>query len=40
VTIEEIVPVYAPSSDHNDVATYIAAIEQAVQRWRSGQIWV
>jgi hypothetical protein len=40
VTVEEIVPVYAPSSDHNDVAAYIAAIEQAVQRWRSGQIWV
>jgi hypothetical protein len=40
VTVEEIVPVYAPSSDHNDVAAYIAAIERAVQRWRSGQVWV
>jgi len=40
VTVEEIVPVYAPSSDHNDVAAYIAAIEHAVQRWRSGQVWV
>jgi hypothetical protein len=40
VTVEEIVPVYAPSSDHNDVGAYIAAIEHAVQRWRSGQVWV
>jgi Mannosyl-glycoprotein endo-beta-N-acetylglucosaminidase len=39
-TVEEIVPVYAPSSDHNDVAAYIAAIERAVERWRSGQVWV
>ncbi len=39
-TVEEIVPVYAPSSDHNDVAAYIAAIERAVQRWRNGQVWV
>jgi hypothetical protein len=40
MTMEEIVPIYAPSSDNNDVAAYIAAIEQAVQRWRSGQVWV
>jgi len=37
-TLEEIVPVYAPSTDNNDVSAYIAAIEQAVQRWRSGQV--
>jgi hypothetical protein len=34
-TVEQIVPVYAPTSDHNDVAGYIAAIEQAVKAWRS-----
>jgi hypothetical protein len=39
-TVEEIVPVYAPSSDHNNVASYIATIEHAVERWRSGQVWV
>lgn len=39
-TVEEIVPIYAPSSDHNDVSAYIAAIEQAVQSWRKGQVWV
>jgi hypothetical protein len=38
-TVDEIVPVYAPSSDHNDVAGYIAAIKQAVQTWRSGKLW-
>jgi hypothetical protein len=40
VTVEEIVPVYAPSSDHNDVAAYISALEHSVQQWRSGQVWV
>jgi hypothetical protein len=39
-TVDEIVPVYAPSNDHNDVASYIAAIERAVQTWRRGQVWV
>ena len=39
-TVDEIVSVYAPSSDHNDVAAYIAAIKHAVERWRSGQVWV
>jgi Mannosyl-glycoprotein endo-beta-N-acetylglucosaminidase len=38
-TVDEIVPVYAPSSDHNDVTAYIAAIKQAVETWRSGKIW-
>jgi hypothetical protein len=39
-TVDEIVPVYAPSSDHNDVAGYIASIKRAVNMWRSGKIWV
>jgi hypothetical protein len=39
-TVDEIVPVYAPSSDQNDVAAYIAAITRAVDTWRSGRIWV
>jgi len=37
-TVEQIVPVYAPSSDHNNVAGYINAVESAVDGWRSGQI--
>jgi len=39
-TVDEIVPVYAPSSDHNDVAAYSAAIKHAVETWRSGKIAV
>ena len=38
VTVEQIVPVYAPSGDHNDVGAYINAVESAVDGWRSGQI--
>ena len=38
-TVDEIVPVYAPSSDHNDVAAYSAAIKHAVDTWRRGQLW-
>jgi len=39
-TIGQIVPVYAPSSDHNNVAGYITAVEHAVDTWRCGRIWV
>nr|HET6901769.1 hypothetical protein [Ktedonobacteraceae bacterium] len=37
-TVEEIIPVYAPASDHNDVSGYINAVDSAVDAWRSGQI--
>jgi hypothetical protein len=37
-TVDEIVPIYAPSSDHNDVTAYIAAIKHAVETWRSGKL--
>ncbi len=33
-TVTAIIPVYAPSSDHNDVSGYINAVEQAVNQWR------
>ncbi len=39
-TVAAIVPVYAPSSDHNNVAGYISAIEQAVDAWRAGRVLV
>ncbi len=39
-TVDEIVPVYAPSRDGNDVTAYIAAIKQAVDTWRRGQVWL
>ena len=39
-TIEQIIPVYAPSSDGNDVQGYIAALVQAAHTWRAGGIVV
>ena len=40
VTVQTIVPVYAPASDHNDVGAYIAAVLHAVQVWRAGHVRV
>jgi Mannosyl-glycoprotein endo-beta-N-acetylglucosaminidase len=40
VTIAQIIPVYAPRSDHNDEAAYIAAVEREVDTWRRGEVWV
>jgi hypothetical protein len=37
-TIDQIIPVYAPSSDHNNVIAYIQAIKRAVDTWRSGRV--
>jgi hypothetical protein len=39
-TVDQIIPVYAPSSDRNNVAGYIAAIKSAVDTWRAGRIRV
>ncbi len=39
-TIDQIIPVYAPSSDHNDVDAYIQSVENAVDAWRLGQVQV
>lgn len=36
VTIDQIIPVYAPSSDHNDVAGYIAALKHEIDTWHAG----
>jgi len=38
VTLQQIIPVYAPASDHNDEGAYIAAVLSAVLAWRAG--WV
>jgi hypothetical protein len=38
-TVDQIIPVYAPASE-NDVAAYIAAVKQAVDTWRAGQVIV
>jgi Mannosyl-glycoprotein endo-beta-N-acetylglucosaminidase len=37
-TVAQIIPVYAPTSDGNNVSGYIAAIEQAVNQWRRGKV--
>jgi hypothetical protein len=40
VTIQQIIPIYAPASDHNNESAYMAAILSAVAAWRSGQVVV
>jgi len=35
-TVDQIIPIYAPSADHNDEAQYIATIKWAIERWRNG----
>jgi hypothetical protein len=37
-TVEQIIPVYAPSSDGNNVTAYIDAVLSAVRAWRAGSI--
>jgi predicted double-glycine peptidase len=39
-TLETIISVYAPSSDHNDVSAYISSIQKAVATWRGGKVVV
>lgn len=39
-TIDQIVPVYAPSRDHNDVDAYIQSVKSAVDAWRLGEVQV
>ncbi len=33
VTVDQIIPVYAPSSDGNDVAAYVLAVKAAMEQW-------
>src|SRR6266700_3724316 len=40
VTVAQIIPKYAPSSDGNDEAAYMAAVERAVGVWHGGQVRV
>jgi len=35
VTVDQIIPKYAPAADHNDETAYINAIKQNVDQWRS-----
>jgi Mannosyl-glycoprotein endo-beta-N-acetylglucosaminidase len=40
VTVQQIIPVYAPAADHNDERAYIAAVLSAVVAWRAGHVVV
>jgi hypothetical protein len=40
VTVDQIVPVYAPSFDNNNEIQYINTIKFAIERWRNGYITV
>src|SRR5579872_225174 len=39
-TVDQIIPIYAPGSDNNDVTTYIANVKNAVDVWHSGAVGV
>jgi hypothetical protein len=38
VTVDQIIPTYAPSSDHNNVAGYIAALKHEIDTWHAGNL--
>ena len=38
LTVEQIIPKYAPNSDGNNEQAYIEAVEQDVVQWRAGQV--
>lgn len=38
ITVETIIPVWAPDADHNDTQEYIQVIRQAIGLWRSGSV--
>jgi Mannosyl-glycoprotein endo-beta-N-acetylglucosaminidase len=40
VTIDQIIPVYAPSSDHNNVSEYIATLKSTIDTWHAGIVQV
>ncbi|WP_376797234.1 glucosaminidase domain-containing protein [Thermogemmatispora sp.] len=40
VTVDQIVPVYAPAADGNDVAAYVRTVKLAVDSWRAGKVLV
>lgn len=40
VTVDQIIPTYAPSSDHNNVSAYIASLKHSIDTWHAGVIQV
>ncbi|HET9919259.1 MAG TPA: glucosaminidase domain-containing protein [Ktedonobacteraceae bacterium] len=39
-TVAQIIPTYAPASDHNNEAAYISAVEHSIDTWHAGQLMV
>ncbi len=39
-TVSQIIPRYAPPTDNNNDAAYIAAVEQAIDTWHAGKVLV
>lgn len=39
-TVDQIIPRYAPTADHNDEAAYIASLKHELDTWHAGQIIV
>lgn len=37
-TVEQILPRYAPTADHNDEAAYISSVEHSIDLWREGKV--
>jgi hypothetical protein len=40
ITVDQIIPVYAPSRDHNSPTHYIHKVKWAVDRWRRGIVTI
>jgi hypothetical protein len=38
VTVDQIIPKYAPNSDHNNEAGYIASLKRTIDTWHAGVI--
>ena len=37
-TVDNIIPIYAPTADHNDEAAYIASLKHALDTWHAGML--
>jgi hypothetical protein len=40
ITVDQIIPKYAPSSDNNNEAAYIASLKRTIDTWRAGIVQV
>ena len=37
-TVDQIIPKYAPTADHNDEANYIASLKHSLDTWHAGEV--